>query len=457
MPNLIDFMERATSGPIVLEDDFNMKRLIPITRKIVKEFNIEYTPEDPVPADDGFADRLFEAAIEFLIQTGIYCDDTNRIIHFERDEIMDALENLPGKSFFGEGRDRSMFTTREPEDARNPWCHVGTGIVATSEDIALAQVAGYGRIPQAKSISIPAFNRIRGMQVVGGSPLEIHASIRAVQAGRKALTNAGRPGLPIMNLISSATTTVGTIAGSHPAFGLRASDGWLIDFLAEMKVNFETLNRLAFIQVTNGNIGSTALPILGGYAGGAPGTALVMTAYYLLGILLFQGTYHLTGPVHFRFGCSTTRDSLWVFSMVGRATSRNIRYPAIALGYGAAGPQTKMYFYEAAAFNLSCVTSGYAGVQTLHPAKAIVDDAVTPTEARFCAEMAHSLAGMKADRASELVNQLLDKYEGEVEKAPIGKRYQECYDLKRGKPSDDYLRLYEEVKDELAGLGISLR
>jgi methylamine--corrinoid protein Co-methyltransferase len=116
-----------------------------------------------------------------------------------------------------------------------------------------------------------------------------------------------------------------------------------------------------------------------------------------------------------------------------------------------------MYFYEAAAFNLSCVTSGYAGVQTLHPAKAIVDDAVTPTEARFCAEMAHSLAGMKADRASELVNQLLDKYEGEVEKAPIGKRYQECYDLKRGKPSDDYLRLYEEVKDELAGLGISLR
>ncbi|MCK4901171.1 MAG: monomethylamine:corrinoid methyltransferase, partial [Anaerolineales bacterium] len=76
MPNLIDFMERATSGPIVSEDDFNIKYLIPNVRKTVREFNIHYTPEHPVPSDDGFADRLFEAAIEFVVRTGVYCDDT---------------------------------------------------------------------------------------------------------------------------------------------------------------------------------------------------------------------------------------------------------------------------------------------------------------------------------------------------------------------------------------------
>ena len=457
MPNLIDFMERATSGPIVSEEDFNIKYLIPNVRKTVKEFTIHYTPENPVPSDDSFADRLFEAAIEFIVRTGVYCDDTNRIIQFERDEIEEAVENLPGGSYFGEGRDQRCFRPRKPEDERTPWCHVGTGIVASSEDIALAQVEGYGRIAQANSISIPAFNRVGGMQVISGSPLEIHATINAVQAGRKALTNAGRPGLPILNLISSATTAMGTIAGTHPSFGLRPSDGWLIDFLAEMKVNFETLNRLAFIQVTGGNIGSTALPILGGYAGGAAGTALVMTAYFLLGILLFQGTYHLTGPVHFNYGCSTTRDSLWVLSVVGRAASRNIRYPAIALGYAAAGLSTKMYFYEAAAFILSSVPSGYGGVQTVHPGKAVIDDGVTPTEARFCAELINTIAGMKADQANELVNRLLEKYEKEVEDAPTGKRYQECFDLKTGKPSDDYLRLYEEAMDDLTSLGIALQ
>jgi len=454
MPNLLDFMNRATTGPILSEDEFNMKRLIPNVRKIVREFEIRYTPENPVPSDDVLADRLFEAAIEFIVRTGIYCDDTNRVIQFGRNEILQAVKNLPAGATFGEGRDRRFFKPRVPEDGNQPWYHVGTGIVASSEDIVLAQVEGYGSIVQANSISIPALKQIKGMQVVGGSPLEIHASISAVQAGRKALTRSGRPGLPILNLISTSTTALGTIAGTHPNFGLRPSDGWLIDFLAEMKVNFETLNRLAFIQVTGGNIGSTALPILGGYAGGAPGTALVMMAYYLLGILLFQGTYHLTGPVHFRHGCSTTRDILWVFSVVGRAASRNTRYPAIALAYASAGPATRMYFYEAAAANLCFVPSGYGGVQTVHPAKAVINDGVSPLEAQFCVQVAHAVTGMGADQASVLVNQLLEKYEKEIDKAPAGKRFQECYDPKTGGPSNDYLRLYEEIKDELTSLGI---
>lgn len=66
-----------------------------------------------------------------------------------------------------------------------------------------------------------------------------------------------------MNLISSATTATGTIAGSYPAFGLRSFDGRRLELLAETKVNFEILNRLVFTQRVSGNVGSTALPILG--------------------------------------------------------------------------------------------------------------------------------------------------------------------------------------------------
>jgi len=454
MPSFLDFMERVTGGPMVSEQEFMRKTLIPNVRKAVKEFGIQYNPKELVPSDDGAADRLFEGAIEFLAQTGLYCDATSRILHVDRKEIEEAIIHFPGGGTFGEGRDRKTFRPRSPEDETPPWCHVGTGIVASSEEIAMAQVEGYGSIPQANSISIPAFNHVKGMPVISGSPLEIHAAISSIQAGRKALSNCGRPGLPILNLISSATTSMGTIAATHPSFGLRPSDGWLIDFISEMKVNFETLNRLAFVLITNGNIGSTALPILGGYAGGPEGTALVMTAYTLLGMLVFKGTYHLTCPVHFRYGCNTTRDSLWVFSVVGRATSRHTRYPAIGLGYAAAGPCTKMYFYEATAVNLSVVTSGYAGVQTVHPARAVIDDGVTPLEALFNVEVAYAVTGMKAEKASGLVNKLLEKYEQEIEKAPSGKRFQECFDPRTGKPSPEYLRLYHEMKEELTGMGI---
>lgn len=454
MPTLVNFMERATSGPLMTEEAFNMNLLIPNIRKIVDEYDIHYNPEEPLSNDDELADRLFQAAIEFITRTGIYVDDTNRVINFEREEILDAIAGLPKISTFGEGRERRHFPSRRPEDGQLPWFHVGTGIVASSEDIALSQVEGYGSLSHANSISIPAFNHVNGLEVISGSPLEVYATSSAVQTARKALARSGRPGLPILNLISSATTSIGTIAGSHPDFGLRPSDGWLIDFLAEMKVNFESLNRLAFILLTGGNIGSTALPILGGYAGGAAGTALVMTAYYLLGLLLFQGTYHLTGPVHFRHGCSTTRDCLWVFSVVGRSTSRNLQYPAIALGYAGAGPATKMYFYEAAAVILASVPAGYAGIQTVHPAKAVIDDGVTPLEADFCIKCAIAAASIPSDQANQIVTQLLERYESSISSSPKGSKFPECYNITSGKPTVEYQKLYEEIRDEMIQLGV---
>jgi methylamine--corrinoid protein Co-methyltransferase len=221
-----------------------------------------------------------------------------------------------------------------------------------------------------------------------------------------------------------------------------------------MKVNFESLNRLAFIKIINGNIGSTAVPILGGYAGGPPGTALLMTVYYLVGMHVFNGTYHMTLPIHFKYGCNTVRQTLWVFAASGRAASRNTRYPAIASGFAAAGPCTKMYFYEAAAAILSQIPSGYGGIQMTHPSKAIMADGVTPMEARFAVEITKAVTGIKAQKASEIVNRLLEKYENDISHAPIGKKYPECYDVVTRKPNEAYIRLYDEVKEELAGMGL---
>ena len=87
-----------------------------------------------------------------------------------------------------------------------------------------------------------------------------------------------------------------------------------------------------------------------------------------------------------------------------------------------------MYFYEAAAVNLCSVPVGFAGVQTVHPAKAIIEDGVTPLEARFCVQMAYASLGIDTGKANELVNALLAKFEDQIESPPTGKRYQECFD-----------------------------
>jgi len=453
---LAEIMERALKGKLVSEREYNFNILFPSIRKIIKKYSIKYDPETPVCSDDRLADNIYHGACELIAETGIYCENTNRIIHLGEQEIKKSVAGCSVSGVFGEGKDRRSLKLRYPGDNSLPWFHVGTGIVASSEDIALSQVEGYGSIEEANSISIPAYYRVKDLPALAGSPLEILATVNSVKAGRKALTSCGRPGLPILNLISSATSSMSTIAGTHPQFGLRASDGWLVDFIAEMKVNFETLNRLAFTHITGGNVGSTALPVLGGYAGGAEGTALVMTAYYLAGIVLFGGAYHFTGPIHFQYGCSSTRDGLWVLSSVGRATSRNIPYPAIGISYAAAGPCTSMYFYEAAAINISIVTSGYAGVQTVHPAKGVIIDGVTPLEARFNVDVARAASFMDHNKSNQVVLKLLQKYESKINEPPVGKNYQCCYDIASRKPTDEYLKLYSEIKNEIACLGIEL-
>ena len=454
MLNFLDIYERALKGPIMSEQDFDIKVFIPRLRKVVKAYGIEYDKENPVPTDDAAADNLFDAAVEFLSQVGVYCQDTNRVIQFTREEILQAAREAPGRCFAGEGKDAGVFGMRKPDDGKVPWLHVGSGIVATSEEMMTNLIEAYGSIAEADSISISALDSIRGIPVMAGSPAELYAAIRGVKIGREALRRAGRPGLPIMNLISTAAAAVTTIAASAPQFGLRPTDGWLCGAISEMKIDFGAMNKVAYLLNWGANVGAETSPILGGYCGGPAGTAVVSTAYILMGLLVHKGVYQLTFPVHFRYGCSTPRDVLWVVSASCQAASRNVPMPVIWLGYMAGGPNTRMYFYESAAYLLCAVTSGAPSVQTPHPAKAVKIDGITPMEARFGVEMAIAASRLKREQANELVLQLLAKYESQIESPPASSTYQECYDVVSGKPGQAYVQLYDELKEELANMGI---
>ncbi|MBT3190093.1 MAG: monomethylamine:corrinoid methyltransferase [Anaerolineae bacterium] len=454
MLNFLDVYERVLKGPIMSEQDFDMKVFIPALRRVVKEYGIQYDKENPVPNDDVSADNLFDAAVDFLSQVGVYCQDTNRVIQFSKEEILDAVREAPGKCFAGEGKEAGVFRMRKPDEAKTPWLHVGSGIVATSEELITNLIEGYASIAEVDSISISALDSIRGIPVMAGSPAELYAAIRGSKIGREALRRAGRLGLPIMNLISTAAASVTTIAASAPQFGLRPTDGWLVGAISEMKIDFGAMNKSAYLLNWGANVGAESSPILGGYCGGPAGTSVVSTAYILMGLLVQKGSYQLTFPVHFRYGCSTTRDVLWVVAASCQAASRNIPMPVIWLGYMAGGPNTKSYFYEAAAYLLTAVTSGAPSVQTPHPAKAVKIDGITPMEARFGVEMAIAASKLNREQANKLVIQLLEKYESQIETASTGSTYQECYDLTTGKPGEAYIQLFNKMKEELAEMGV---
>jgi methylamine--corrinoid protein Co-methyltransferase len=260
MLNFLDVYERALKGPMMTEQDFDMKVFIPELRRIVTEYGIQYDKQNPVPADEKATDNLFEAAVEFLNLVGVYCQDTNRVIHFSKKEIYDVIQEAPGECYVGEGKDAGVFGMRSLEDGKIPWLHVGSGIVATNEELMSNLIEGYGTIAAADSISISALDSIRGIPVMAGTPAELYAAIRGIKTGREALRRAGRPGLPIMNLISTAAAAVTTIAASAPQFGLRPTDGWLVGAISEMKIDFGAMNKTAYLLNWGANIGAETAP-----------------------------------------------------------------------------------------------------------------------------------------------------------------------------------------------------
>ena len=454
MIGISEICRRLEAGPKMAAEVFDLDVVFANARRLSEKYKIVYDKASPVPSDDDLADRTFQAAVDFVAETGVFCPDTSSVIRFTRDEVLEAVANSRGRCVMGRGKDRYEWTPRLPDSDTKPWYHVGTGIVNTDERIVFNLVRSYAQTKQANSVSVPALAKIDGYQVSCGAPSEILGAIRGIKIARDALRHAGRPGLAIGNCISTAGTALATIAASSPQFGLRPSDGWLVGALAEMKLNMGALNKVAYLSSWGANIGSESGPMVGGYGGGPAGVAILNVAYRLIGILVLDCDYHLTFPIHITKSCSTTREVLWCVAVSSQAISRNTKELVWSLGYIAAGPMTKQFFYETAAYLAAAIPSGVSA-QTTHPARAVLNDCVTPMEMIGSVELNEACVGMSRNQGNELAKELLSKYENKLENAPVDKKYQDCYDLDTGLPCQEYIDLYGEVKEELQTMGFN--
>jgi len=449
-----DVIDRAVEGPLMSDQDYYLKRYVPELTSVIQKYKIKYNPETPLPSDDGLADTLFEAAVDFFSRVGAYCPDTSRVMEFTQDEILRAAAEAPAEATFGEGPDRKVMRSRKPDDHSEPWYHLGGGIYTTSEAVFMNQVEGLASIRKANSLSIPTSINIRGQDARVRSPHEVLATIKTVTMARDACRRAGRPGLPILNGISTATNPISMFAAAYPTFGLRPSDGYLVDSLAELVVDFEALDKVAFFTNIGANIGSTSTPLFGGYNGGAEGNAIVTLVYNLLGILVFRATYHYNAPLHTKLRVSSTRPLLWIISLANQALHRNAPFATLNLPYLAGGAGTDCYYYEMAAYHTCVVTSG-GNVLSGHPSIAVEPDSILPLDHVLNVEFGQAASKLTRKEANPMILKLLEKYEGLLKDPPRGHRYSDCYDLVTGRISNaEYEKNADRVREEMKSIGL---
>ncbi len=215
------------------------------------------------------------------------------------------------------------------------------------------------------------------------------------------------------------------------------------------------MKKIPFLRRTTYAMGGLMGPLMGGYAGGPEGTAMVLVAHNFLGRLVFENEYTVNFPVDIRQVCNTTRKMLWLVGSAHQALARNTRLLHFASTFTAAGPCTDMVCYELIAHGITGTVSG-ANMAPAAVTRNKYPERCTGMEGRIGAEAAHATArsGMNRKTANELVLKLLDKYENRIDDAPIGKTFSECYDVERVEPTKEYLDLYAKIKTEVRGWGL---
>ncbi len=449
-----DLVARTEHGPLVDEKTFDME-LAAKAQAMVEKYHVGFDPARVVPADDDLADRLYRAGLDLFLDMGIYCRDTGRRARFSAEEVAWALHHAPREVTYGQGLDRATMVHRRVEDPRPPFCLMTPVGTPVAEERFVPLVQSYAQEPLAQTFSSAFSETVHGRPIKSGTPQEVEAAIWNVVKLREAARAAGRPQLGIHNLVSNAERTDATLAAVHEAFGAQPNDGLCIASTAELKVDYERLKKVAFLRHSGHNKYGLYGPLMGGWAGGPEATAVVLVAYHFLGVMALEAQWHCSFPLHIFHGCNTTREMLWLVSLTTQAISRNTSLLVAMSTFTAAGPCTEMVILELVAHVLAVTVSGghlnlAAVARNRHPERA------TGMEARIGAETGHLAAGtgITREQADELVQALLARYEGRVADAPLGKRFDECYDLQRVQPVQEYLDLYARIQDELRPLGL---
>lgn len=450
-----EIIQRTLNGPICTEKDFDLKRFVPAVRHVVEKYKIKWDPMTPVPWNDDLADRVWQAGIELIRDVGVLCIDMERIIEFSQNELEQALNSTPKEIVLGEGLEAKSFPLRRPDSEVEPWYSLGAaGCPVTSDKVFLSLMHAYAELPYTDSIPTPSLTRLDGREIVAGSPFEIEGCIRTVKLAKEATRRAGRPGLCLANLVATGVRAEGHIAG-HSS-GAKPSDLMEIGAFAEMKTNFDVLSKVAYMQVKGSPILGETGPVLGGYCGGPEGTAVTLTAYHFFSLLILRAVIHHPFTVHFSIQTSSPRDVLWTRAIANQAITRNSDVPCLNVGIITAGPATGMSLYETAAYVAATVASG-GSLEAVGAARSTHPDYLSPMEPLFAAEVAQAILGMPRKEVNDIVLSLLEHYEDKLEDAPLGMRYQDCYEIETRLPKKEALEPYKQARDTLSNLGLKFK
>lgn len=460
----IDYWSRATTGPICFEAEFDKKVYWPKLKKITEKYGIAYDPKNIVPTDDDLLDRLFQAAIELVIDVGVLCTDTRRIIEFTRKEIMDCVNNVNDRYTVGVGKDEFTAVHRGFEDydhVKNPVSVLGRILGPVSQDIYHQIAMSYAQVPYIDMCHFQGnLTEIYGMPITPGSPWEMYAELWSVAQIKDVCRQVCRPGLAdggIRTISLSAQQ-----AAADPGWGMNRGDFRCCLLLPHHKVEYLHLTRALQWHTYGVGFYSVMCSYVGGLSGSPAHSAVTGTAEWIIQKLLFDVPLNGSWSTDAMYFSNTSKYALWCSNHQNAAVTKNTHCEPLTGGgwQMTHGIGSEEFFWESAASAISAVVLG-GGVSGGTGAQSGKLDHQSGLGLQFSAEVGQAVARARLTRAhaNDLVLQIQKKYQPNIDNHTahtIGGDFRECYDLKRVQPLKWYSDLYEKVKKDLTQMGLPM-
>jgi methylamine--corrinoid protein Co-methyltransferase len=446
-------VQRSEDGPYMKESDFE-RALSKCTAEQVKKHGLKFNPKTPVPWDDDMADRLYQAGLELFLEMGVYNQTTERRILFSRGEAEELVGRARSRLALGTGKDAIVMQRRDVEGMMPAVVLSGPTGTPCSEEYHPLILLSCAQEPLVDMLGAGSVSTYMGRQIIPGTPLEILGARRDSVVARDVVRKAGRPGMHISD-VAVPLTCQGKMAAVNPEYGLRPSDAFLVSQMVELKTDYDQLSRAAYLQSIGMHIVDLMTPLIGGLGGGAEGTAVVTIACHILGVVLYDASYHMMSHTHMRWVNNTDRMGLWMQAIVGQALSRNTPIPALNDIYCVSGAGAEELLWEVAAGAVAGTPSGM-NMQGAGCTGGFKTDHTTGLEARFIAEVSHACLGMTRQQANELVLELLTHYEHTFNEPNRGQPFPEVYDRGTVEPKEPWLEKYHTVREAVIKMGLDL-
>jgi methylamine--corrinoid protein Co-methyltransferase len=430
---LWEAIHRSGTGQIMSEEKFETEFFPTQLEEIRKRHQIEADPDEPVMTDPDVADAVFRAGLDYLVEVGLYCKDTKRIVRFSKEEIREAIATARRTLSFGSGREAFAISPRAPGDVQHPFTWFPAGALTKNVELYKLHAMSAMQEPTCDGvIPIPLLG-VGELKNILDTPTQTVVCQTEARIMNEAASWAGKPGL-FFGIPMSAMTPLALMSTFGPGMYTKKNCTLPVQLLQDMRINYDRFNLSFFAQQHGIEPWMSSSPSLYGYLTGPEQGAIEIIAH-TLGMLAYSGGSLVQAMSMSIHGTYVGNDISWCNSAAALAAERNLGLPWVS--FGSTGTPGSSFSDEAwFETGVAVINACISGMEALWLA-----GGSTGIECRFAGEMARAAAKLSPEEGVSIIKKIRSV---EYASAPPPQSFHKLYDMSTLQPNQEIVDQYRK-------------